>query len=244
MTETEIHIVHAADIHLDSPLRGLGRLSDDDLADRLRLATRAAFDNLIDHCLATQPAALVLAGDLYDGDWRDYSTGVYFTNRMRDLADAGIPCTHIDSHRHVHALPVIRRAVAAVACGRGLPLRRPVESHFRAGGGLTSQIHRGLIGVAWRVTSIGAPRTRAADHFIGVSMQGADRFAQQLASAIDGLSPGTTEIMVHPGRVDDALVAADGYTWQRERELAALVSPLLRERLRRDDVTLIGFRAL
>jgi predicted glycoside hydrolase/deacetylase ChbG (UPF0249 family) len=75
-------------------------------------------------------------------------------------------------------------------------------------------------------------------------MQGADRFAQHLASAIDGLSPGTTEIMVHPGRVDDALVAVDGYTWQRERELAALVSPLLRERLRRDDVTLIGFRAL
>lgn len=164
--------------------------------------------------------------------------------QLAALADAGIDCTHIDSHRHVHALPVIRRAVAAVACRRGLPLRRPVESHFRAAGGLTSQIHRGLIGVAWRVTSIGAPPTRAADHFIGVSMQGADRFAQQLASAIDGLSPGTTEIMVHPGRVDDALVAVDGYTWQRERELAALVSPLLRERLRRDDVTLIGFRAL
>lgn len=164
--------------------------------------------------------------------------------QLAALADAGIPCTHIDSHRHVHALPVIRRAVAAVACRRGLPLRRPVESHFRAAGGLTSQIHRGLIGVAWRVAGIGAPATRAADHFIGVSMQGADRFAERLASAIDGLSGGTTELMVHPGRVDDALVAIDGYTWQRERELAALVSPLLRERLRRDDVTLIGFRAL
>jgi predicted glycoside hydrolase/deacetylase ChbG (UPF0249 family) len=164
--------------------------------------------------------------------------------QLAALGEAGIPCTHIDSHRHVHALPVIRRAVAAVASGRGLPLRRPVESHFRAAGGLASQIHRGLIGVSWRVTSIGAPRTRAADHFIGVSMQGADRFARQLASAIDGLSSGTTEIMVHPGRVDDALVAIDGYTWQRERELAALVSPLLCERLRRDDLTLIGFRAL
>src|ERR1019366_4444163 len=101
--------------------------------------------------------------------------------QLAALGAAGIPCTHIDSHRHVHALPVIRRAVAAVASGRGLPLRRPVESHFRAAGGLASQIHRGLIGVSWRVTSIGAPRTRAADHFIGVSMQGADRFAQQLA---------------------------------------------------------------
>lgn len=91
MTGTEIRIVHAADIHLDSALRGLGRLSDDDLASRLRLATREAFDNLIEHCLRTQPDALILAGDLYDGDWRDYSTGVYFTDRMRDLHDAHIP---------------------------------------------------------------------------------------------------------------------------------------------------------
>jgi DNA repair exonuclease SbcCD nuclease subunit len=91
MTSSEIRIVHAADIHLDSALRGLGRLSDDDLASRLRLATREAFDNLVDHCLRTQPDALILAGDLYDGDWRDYSTGLYFTDRMRDLDDARIP---------------------------------------------------------------------------------------------------------------------------------------------------------
>lgn len=104
MTDAEIHIVHASDIHLDSPLQGLGRLSDDDLADRMRLATRAAFDNLIDHCLATQPAALVLAGDLYDGDWRDYSTGVYFTNRMRDLADAGIPVVLVQGNHDAESV--------------------------------------------------------------------------------------------------------------------------------------------
>ena len=104
MTAAEIHIVHAADIHLDSPLRGLGRLSDDDLADRLRLATRAAFDNLIDHCLSQQPEALVLAGDLYDGDWRDYSTGVYFTNRMRDLCDAGIPVVLVQGNHDAESV--------------------------------------------------------------------------------------------------------------------------------------------
>lgn len=104
MTDAEIHIVHAADIHLDSPLQGLGRLSDDDLADRLRLATRAAFDNLIDHCLDTEPAALVLAGDLYDGDWRDYSTGVYFTNRMRDLADANVPVVFVQGNHDAESV--------------------------------------------------------------------------------------------------------------------------------------------
>ena len=164
--------------------------------------------------------------------------------QLAALRDAGIRCTHMDSHRHVHALPVIRRAVAAVASRLGLPLRRPVESHFRAAGGLSSQIHRGLIAMAWHLSGIGAPRTRAADHFIGVSLQGSGRFAQRLMSAIDGLQAGTTELMVHPGHVDDLLVAIDGYTRERETELAALVSPQLRERLRRGDLTLIGFRAL
>ena len=126
MTDAEIHIVHAADIHLDSPLRGLGRLSDDDLANRLRLATRAAFDNLIDHCLATQPAALVLAGDLYDGDWRDYSTGVYFTNRMRDLDDAGIPVVLVQGNHDAES--VISRSLTLPPNVTRLRTDRP-ETH-------------------------------------------------------------------------------------------------------------------
>lgn len=160
------------------------------------------------------------------------------------LGDAGIRCTHVDSHRHVHALPVIRGAVAGVASRLGLPLRRPVESHFRAAGGLISQLHRAAIGAAWRVTSLGAPPTRAPDRFVGVSIQGSAGFEGQFLAAIDGLAQGTTELMVHPGHVDDALVAIDGYTSPRERELAALVSPLVRERLGRGDLTLIGFGAL
>src|ERR1035437_9817019 len=97
--------------------------------------------------------------------------------QLAALRDAGIRCTHIAPHRHVHALPVIRRAVAAVAAGLGLPLRRPVESHFRAAGGVRSQIHRGLIGVAWRVTRAGAGRARAPAPLLCVSLQGTRRVA-------------------------------------------------------------------
>jgi DNA repair exonuclease SbcCD nuclease subunit len=90
LRDDTVRIVHAADIHLDSPMRGLGTLRNPELAAELRLSTRRAFDALIDYCLAAQPAALVIAGDLYDGDWKDYATGAYFAARMRDLADAGI----------------------------------------------------------------------------------------------------------------------------------------------------------
>jgi predicted glycoside hydrolase/deacetylase ChbG (UPF0249 family) len=166
------------------------------------------------------------------------------TAQLDMLARAGIRCTHVDSHRHTHALPVVRGAVARVARRAGLPLRRPVESHLHVAGGMASQLHRAVIGAAWRVTSVGAPRTRSTDHFGGVSTQGARDFAGDFLRTVDALSRGTTEIMVHPGHADDALMAIDGYTHQRERELAALTSPAVRERLRREDLTVIAFSQL
>ena len=86
-----MRLVHAADLHLDSPLRGLSRLGDSDLADSLRLASRRACENLVDLVLDEQAAALLLAGDIYDGDWRDYQTGMFFVRQMTRLEEAEIP---------------------------------------------------------------------------------------------------------------------------------------------------------
>ena len=82
--------VHAADIHLDSPLRGLERYESAP-AERMRLATREAFENLVQYCLTEKVDFLLLVGDLYDGDWRDYNTGHFFLRQMALLRDAGIP---------------------------------------------------------------------------------------------------------------------------------------------------------
>lgn len=161
--------------------------------------------------------------------------------QIRAIESIGVRLTHIDSHRHTHALPVIRRAVARVAQRRGLPLRRPIESHRRFPNDIVSQLHRGVIGWSWRLTTIGAAPTRAPEHFIGVSMQGGERFESQLTQVLDHLPAGSVEMMVHPGRVDASLESVDGYTWQRERELTALLSPAVRERLLAADVRLIHF---
>ena len=82
--------LHAADIHLDSPLRGLEAYQDAPL-EQIRLAARRAFDNLVELALDEKVAFVLLAGDLYDGDWKDYNTGIYFVNRMGRLREAGIP---------------------------------------------------------------------------------------------------------------------------------------------------------
>ena len=81
--------VHAADIHLDSPLRGLSAYEGAPL-ETLRGATRAAFRNLIDLTIREEAAFIVLAGDLYDGTWRDYQTGLFFVSEMGRLRAAGI----------------------------------------------------------------------------------------------------------------------------------------------------------
>lgn len=83
-------LVHAADIHLDSPMHGLAAY-DGAPVEELRLAARRAFAGLVDLCLAERADALTIGGDLYDGDWHDYATGAFFAREAARLAEAGIP---------------------------------------------------------------------------------------------------------------------------------------------------------
>src|SRR6187431_2708342 len=76
--------VHAADLHLDSPLAGLSKYEGAPV-EQIRGATRRALENLVKLCLSEQVELLLIAGDLYDGDWRDYSTGLFFAKQMAAL---------------------------------------------------------------------------------------------------------------------------------------------------------------
>ena len=59
--------IHAADVHLDSPLRGLSRYESAP-AESIRDACRRAFENLVDLAIEEKVSFVLLAGDLYDGD--------------------------------------------------------------------------------------------------------------------------------------------------------------------------------
>ncbi len=86
---TPIKIVHAADLHLDSPLSGLERYEGAPV-HRIRGATRAALVNLVELALDEAASLVLLAGDLFDDDWKDYSTALFFRAQMRRLADAQV----------------------------------------------------------------------------------------------------------------------------------------------------------
>jgi DNA repair protein SbcD/Mre11 len=85
-----ITFLHAADIHLDSPLRGLERYENAPV-ERIRGATRRALTRLIDLAIEKCVDFVLIAGDLYDGDWRDYNTGLYLVKELGRLREAKIP---------------------------------------------------------------------------------------------------------------------------------------------------------
>jgi DNA repair exonuclease SbcCD nuclease subunit len=82
--------LHAADVHLDSPLVGLDRYESAPV-EAVRGATRRAFENLVGLAIDEEVAFVLLAGDLYDGDWKDYRTGLFFVDQMARLREAQIP---------------------------------------------------------------------------------------------------------------------------------------------------------
>lgn len=81
--------VHAADIHLDSPLRALS-FQDGAQIDRMRRATRDAFERLIDLCIEQQASFLILSGDLYDRDYPNMQVAVFLRNQLARLDSKGI----------------------------------------------------------------------------------------------------------------------------------------------------------
>lgn len=81
--------VHAADLHLDSPLLGLERYESAP-TEELRRATRDALVRLVELCVQERAELLLVAGDLFDGNWRDYSTGLFLAEQMARLKDAGV----------------------------------------------------------------------------------------------------------------------------------------------------------
>lgn len=85
----EFRFIHAADLHLDSPLIGLEQYDEERPVERIRSATREALQNLVDTCIDRDVSFLLIAGDLYNGRWKGVSTGQFFAGQMRRMIQSG-----------------------------------------------------------------------------------------------------------------------------------------------------------
>ena len=82
--------LHCADLHLDSPLRGLANYEGAPL-EEIRGATRRAFENLVDLAIDEAVTSVVIAGDMYDGDRDDFNTAMFLQPLFGRLRNEGIP---------------------------------------------------------------------------------------------------------------------------------------------------------
>jgi len=168
--------------------------------------------------------------------------------QLRALAAAGIIATHLDSHRHAHALPGVLPAVAASAHEAGLHwVRRPLDRPSLRQPAASAKML--MLHAAWRRALVGVDREHLpllarATYFRGISLQGVPDVEARLLHLLDRLPAGPTELMLHPGYDDATLAAQDPYRHEREREVAALSSPAVRARLDRGDIRLVSFAEL
>jgi DNA repair exonuclease SbcCD nuclease subunit len=121
--------IHAADIHLDSPLRGLSRFEDAPVV-QIRTATRQAFENLVDLAIHESVAFVLIAGDLWDGTWPDAGPGLFFIRQAKRLREAGIPVYLVKGNHDAESTFTrdLRFPENVHVFGHLRPETRPVES--------------------------------------------------------------------------------------------------------------------
>jgi predicted glycoside hydrolase/deacetylase ChbG (UPF0249 family) len=168
--------------------------------------------------------------------------------QLAALRAEGIAITHLDSHRHTHALPGVLPAVLASARGAGVRVvRRPLDAVTPSEPVVAAKVM--VLRASWAAAIRGvAPEDRTlvthAPNFRGIALQGAPDVELRLLALLDRLPAGDTEIMMHPGYDDAVLAAQDPYRSERESEVRALCSIALCERLDRGDIKLARFDQL
>ena len=170
--------------------------------------------------------------------------------QMHRIVDAGVRPSHLDTHKHTHLAPPVLDAVARLAEEFGVRwVRRPFDfplNALRGGVPRLKRLSSDALGLLRRRFHrvLASHGCRTTDHFAGFQITGRFQTAE-LVELLSVIPPGSTELMVHPGRCGPALRAARTRLKEsREAELAALVAPEVRQATLRHGITLVNYAAL
>lgn len=119
---SSFRFIHAADLHLGSPFQGLA-MKDAAVADIFLEASRKAFTALVDQAVEHEVDFLVVAGDVYDGDWKDNKIGLFFNREVARLERAGIPVFLLKGNHDAES--VITKTITLPKNVREFPVSKP-----------------------------------------------------------------------------------------------------------------------
>lgn len=209
--------------------------------------------SLVMHDRSFPTSAAVLAARYGAGLISFNDVRTEFRNQIKTFLDAGLTPTHVDSHKHIHALPGILKALISVLREfRIQKIRFPLES----GGRIRRRRHAPPSRRLWRSIGkrviiqclcranrgrLGRSGLTTTDHFAG--MDAMNRLDEEsLGAMIDTLRPGITEIMCHAGHMDKEASRYSSHQPDRETELSALTSARVRERVEANGIRLTNYR--
>lgn len=84
-----IRFIHCADLHIDSPFKGISETRPD-IGKALQRATYESFHNIVDLALREQVDFVVIAGDVYDSADRSLRAQLKFRDELQRLSSRGI----------------------------------------------------------------------------------------------------------------------------------------------------------
>ena len=175
--------------------------------------------------------------------------------QIEKIREARIEPTHVDTHKHTHAHPIVMEALGRVAKALGITkIRKPMEnlqdsweSTRQESGGVAAQL---LASAAVRAITpqfhIISRRygLHSPDHFLGLAMTGKLGPAA-LRRLVEAVPDGQTEIMLHPGLCDaDLQRTGSRLQQQRQLELEGLLDQGVRSAVSEQDIRLISYREL
>jgi predicted glycoside hydrolase/deacetylase ChbG (UPF0249 family) len=175
--------------------------------------------------------------------------------QIQKVRDAGIQPTHVDGHKHVHMLPGLFEIALRLAKKHGIgAIRVSLEaSQLRAALSSGVKQHAGVImrqGVQARGLKLLARDAReeaeragiaTADYFCGIAQTG-ELTREGLTQLLKILPEGTTELMCHPGYVDEVLKkTATRLQGSRQTELDILTDTQIRNLVASQGIRLIDY---
>ncbi len=155
--------------------------------------------------------------------------------QFQAFADTGLKLDHVNAHKHFHLHPTVLSLILSIGREYGLrSVRLPHEP------GMTPLLLPWLWLMRQRLARAGIA---CNDHVFGIARSGG-MDESVLLEAIERLPEGVTEIYCHPATQSGAVIGASMPGYRHADELAALLSPRVRERVEALGIARGGFTDL